>query len=363
MKIGILSLSVAMGSGQSRFAINLSRGLVAMRNEVTIFAYSCDFENIEKLRRSNIDVFSYKNKLSTFDLYRSISDSKKIFSVMLRMINNASLCDYYLVLSDELVGISDYKRDKKWIYLSNGDLTLLFMNQAFLDRYYPYSHFLKKRFVAQLMNHQNSSLNYDYLFANSKFTKAIMSFFLNVNFTDYVYPPVDTEFFRPSIKTGEADETGYALVMLRNNAEPMAGAIQRIAKAVPVKIVGDAEVNGAVTLGRISDNDLVDVYFNATVTIGPSKQEFFGYSTAESLACGTPVIAFNHGGAVEMIDNNQNGWLVETHEELLSRLVEIFKHGYDKSMREKARQSSDKFSIPMSSKKLISLLQDYSSLV
>lgn len=354
MHLGILSFSIIIGNGQSRFAVNLSRGLVKEGINVTLFAYSCNNEEAEKLREQGLTVFAYKEKLSTIDLYRSISDSRKVFSEILRMVNDADKCDYYLVLSDELVGISKYKNNEKWIYLSNGDLTLLFMNQRFLDRYYPYSYILKKRFVAQLMRHQKRATEYDYLLANSQFTQSIMSFFLNANFIDYVYPPVNTDFFKPTLKAGGND---YAVVILRNNSEPMVDTIQRIAKVVPVKIVGEATVNGADTLGRISDADLVDIYSNATVTIGPSKQEFFGYATAESLSCGTPVIAFNHGGAVELVENNQNGWLVETHEELLNRLVEIFEQGYDKSIRENARKSTEKFSISGSSKKFMSLLK------
>ena len=145
--------------------------------------------------------------------------------------------------------------------------------------------------------------------------------------------------------------------MKRNDAEPMVGTIERVARKIPVKIVGRARINGATTLGNISDKDLVDVYSNASVTIGPSKQEFFGYATAESLSCGTPVIAFKRGAAVEMIEHNQNGWLVNSQEELLGKLVEIFEHGYEKSMRETARRSAERFSISASSNKLISLLR------
>ena len=110
-------------------------------------------------------------------------------------------------------------------------------------------------------------------------------------------------------------------------------------------------------MGRISDHELVKAYSNATVTIGSSLQEFFGYSTAESLSCGTPVIAFNQGGAVELIENNENGWLVESPKELLNRVEEIFNCEYDKNIRGKARSSSVKFSIPASAKKLVNLLQ------
>ena len=356
MRIGILSFNIASGSGQSRFAINLSKGLISEGKNVSLFAYSCSKEDTEKLRSLGLTVFSCKIKLSKIDLYRSISDSSKVFSEMLKIVKNTELCDYYLVLSDELLGILSYKERGNWAYLSNGDLTLLFLNQGFLDKYSPYTHFLKRRFVSQLMGHQSKILNYRYLFANSKFTQTIMSFVLNTDFTDYIYPPVDTEFFRRSDKSG-GGEKSYALVMLRNNAEPMVGTIQRVAKEIPVKIVGEAKVNGAVTLGRISDEVLVDAYSNALVTIGPSKQEFFGYATAESLSCGTPVIAFKRGAAVEMIDHNQNGWLVDTQEELLSKLVEIFEHGYDKSMRDNARKSAEKFSISASSNKLLDLLQ------
>ena len=357
MRIGILSFNIASGSGQSRFAINLSRGLISEGKNVSIFAYSCSNEDAEKLRRQGLTVFSYKIKLSNIDLYRAISDSSKVFSEMLKIIRNTEQCDYYLVLSDELLGILSYKERGKWAYLSNGDPTLLFLNQGFLDRYSPYTHFLKRRFVSQLMRHQSKILNYDRLFANSKFTQVIMSFILNTDFIDYIYPPVDIKFFRRSFKSCDDGQKSYALVMLRNNAEPMVGTIQRIAKKIPVKIVGEAKVNGATTLGRISDEDLVYAYSNALVTIGPSKQEFFGYATAESLSCGTPVIAFKRGAAVEMIDHNQNGWLVNTQEELLSKLVEIFEHGYDKSMRDMARRSAEKFSISASSNKLINLLQ------
>jgi len=354
MRIGILSFDIATGSGQSRFAVNLSRGLLIKGFNVTIFAYSCSSEDAETLRKYGIDVYAYKEKLKTIDLYREISDSRKVFSEMLRMVRSADKCDFYLVLNDSLVGISNYKEGGKWIYLSQGDMTLLFLNQRFLDRYYPYSLLLKRRFVTQLIRHQKSVMNYDYLFANSQFTRSIMSFILNANFTNYVYPPVDTEFFKPVIKNSEEN---YVLAMLRNNTEPMYQAVQRIARAVPVKIVGNARVEGAVTLGRIPEQELVELYSNARLTIGSSMQEYFGYSTAESFACGTPVLAFNLGGAAEMIDNNKNGWLVETQDEMIHRVTEIFNRGYEEGMRENARKSSEKFSIPASTEKFLDALQ------
>ena len=230
MRIGILTFSISFGNGQSRFAINLSRGLIDKGKDVSLFSYSCSIEDAEKLRSTGITVFSYKIKLSKIDMYRSISDSDKVFSELLKIVRNTEPCDYYLVLSDELQGILNYKERGKWAYLSNGDLTLLFLNKGFLDKYSPYTHFIKNRFVSQLLRHQNKILNYNYLFANSKFAQTIMSFVLNNNFTDYIYPPVDTEIFRRNSKSNDGTEKNYALVMLRNNAEPMVTTIQQLAK-------------------------------------------------------------------------------------------------------------------------------------
>ena len=42
-----------------------------------------------------------------------------------------------------------------------------------------------------------------------------------------------------------------------------------------------------------------------------SQIEAFGLKALESLACETPVIALNKGGYKEIIDNGQNGFLVE----------------------------------------------------
>jgi glycosyltransferase involved in cell wall biosynthesis len=39
--------------------------------------------------------------------------------------------------------------------------------------------------------------------------------------------------------------------------------------------------------------------------------EPFGLSVIESMACGTPVIAFDRGSMPELIENGKNGFLVE----------------------------------------------------
>jgi glycosyltransferase involved in cell wall biosynthesis len=45
--------------------------------------------------------------------------------------------------------------------------------------------------------------------------------------------------------------------------------------------------------------------------IVPSKHENLPFTIMESLACGTPVVAFNIGGNADMIDHKENGYLVK----------------------------------------------------
>jgi len=63
-------------------------------------------------------------------------------------------------------------------------------------------------------------------------------------------------------------------------------------------------------LGRLHDDlSLVLAYSAADVFIMPSRQEAFGQTALESLACGTPVVAFDIGGLPDMVTHRENGWL------------------------------------------------------
>lgn len=63
-------------------------------------------------------------------------------------------------------------------------------------------------------------------------------------------------------------------------------------------------------LGHLNDEiSLALVYSAADVMIVPSIQEAFGQTASESLACGTPVVAFDATGLKDIIDHQQNGYL------------------------------------------------------
>jgi glycosyltransferase involved in cell wall biosynthesis len=65
-------------------------------------------------------------------------------------------------------------------------------------------------------------------------------------------------------------------------------------------------------LGRFYDDlSLVLSYSAADVMIVPSVQEAFGQTASESLACGTPVVAFRATGLPDIVSHEQDGYLAE----------------------------------------------------
>lgn len=65
-------------------------------------------------------------------------------------------------------------------------------------------------------------------------------------------------------------------------------------------------------LGNIQDEKkLAEIYSSADVFVAPSIQENLANTVLESLACGTPVVAFDVGGMPDAIDHMKNGYLAK----------------------------------------------------
>ena len=75
-------------------------------------------------------------------------------------------------------------------------------------------------------------------------------------------------------------------------------------------------------MGRLNDDiGLAVLYSAADVTVTPSMQEAFGMTASESMACGTPVVAFGVAGPLDVVDHKLNGYLAIPYD------VEDFSNG------------------------------------
>jgi glycosyltransferase involved in cell wall biosynthesis len=63
-------------------------------------------------------------------------------------------------------------------------------------------------------------------------------------------------------------------------------------------------------LGRVSNEEVRDLYRRAAVTLLPGEEDF-GIVPLEAQACGRPVVAFARGGALETVKPGETGLLVD----------------------------------------------------
>ena len=96
-------------------------------------------------------------------------------------------------------------------------------------------------------------------------------------------------------------------------------ALRQSARDVKLVFAGDgperarlaAECPDAIFMGMCSHAQLAMLYASADLFLFTSLTETFGNVTLESLASGTPVLAFDCAAASELLHSGQNGWLVQ----------------------------------------------------
>jgi glycosyltransferase involved in cell wall biosynthesis len=116
-------------------------------------------------------------------------------------------------------------------------------------------------------------------------------------------------------------------------------------------------------VGYVHDDLLLTaIYAAADVMVVPSVQEVFGQTAIESMACGTPVIAFNGTGLQDIVTHQETGYLAQPFEvQDLARgiawvLAEPERH---KTLCLKARETCvTQFSAPIQAERYLSLYKE-----
>lgn len=327
MHVRILPYSLGnLTSGQARFARILAGGLRKVGVDVSIRSAWSSREALAQLSSSGIDASSLR--------VGSPSATRQAIDILLprRLLKDLSAAatrdgkaDWVLVLSDELVGAGPYLGDRQRnAYISNGDFMVLFFNDAFYRNAGIGMTLASWTASSVLRSHANAVRSYDLFLGNSVFTKNFMSYLYGVPCQGVCYPPVDFDLFHPRAPKASPP---FVLTLARNLREQGVQTLERIAREVPLKVVGGLQVRGATALGVVGDSALAELYSRATIVVSAVVSEFYGYSVAEALACGTPVVSYSVCGPGELVRDGVNGWVVDSSEALIATTVRRLKEG------------------------------------
>lgn len=134
-----------------------------------------------------------------------------------------------------------------------------------------------------------------------------------------VYPPVMTEFFR---KSSTDTNQGYFLIVGRlENYRRIWHVLDAFSSSnLELRVVGCGSAmpnmrrrfeSGLIRfMGRVSDIDLRKLYSEAIAHIIPGEEDFC-MTAVEAMACGSPIIAFKKGGALETVIEGETGIFLE----------------------------------------------------
>ena len=185
-----------------------------------------------------------------------------------------------------------------------------------------------------------------WIYANSGYTATLFKS-LGLRSGDVIFPPVDTDKFKPTTETPSED---YALTYFGKETK-YATIVKLADNGVKIKAFGgkmppfskDALVHPNIEfLGTINDRQLAALYSNALFTIFPFTNEPFGYVPVESMSCGTPTLSFNRQGPAETIVDGKTGWLVKSDSDMVECGKRLWKQKYDPKMRGSCRKHAKK---------------------
>jgi len=173
----------------------------------------------------------------------------------------------------------------------------------------------------------------DIILANSNFIKEKINNYYGRE-AKVIYPPVDAGIF---FRDNSVPKTAYFLATGRLLHYKRFDLVIEAFKVLglPLKIVGSGPEEPA--LRKLADghkniefvpfinnqNELRKIYSQARALIFPQVEDF-GLVAAESLACGTPVVAINAGGAKEIITEKSGILFAEQTSECLALAVKKF---------------------------------------
>jgi len=354
MRFTIISADIGhRTSGQSRFAVNLARGLRSAGSEVTVVAAQILPNACSTLAEAGVRTRTLGEvTTTTLAKARLMSRFSRVGEELAELAKQETRTDWFVALSDSAVSASVALGRENSIYISNGDLALMFLSPSFYATSGAGRWLLSRDAASIILRNAKHAAEFRLRLANSEFCRNFMSYLYNLPFQGVIYPPVDTDAFK---STGEPRQASV-VALARNRNEPGFPLLEKLAKVANLTVIGGAKIGGARNLGEVEDSVLIHELSRAYVTACPGISEFFGYLAAESLACGTPVVAFDACGPAELVKRGNAGWLAAGDSEFLSLVHSAALTPPSPELQSAARESAAELSLRASADRLMYLV-------
>ncbi|OGY85599.1 MAG: hypothetical protein A2233_03190 [Candidatus Kerfeldbacteria bacterium RIFOXYA2_FULL_38_24] len=177
----------------------------------------------------------------------------------------------------------------------------------------------------------------DYYIANSQLVQKRIQKYYHRNST-VIYPPVQASRFTtvPKEKVDKYFLAGGRIVPYKK-FDLLVDVFNTIGK--PLKIFGDGPARVALQkkarpniefVGRASDEKLQELYAHCAAFLNPQEEDF-GITMIEAMAAGRPVIAYNKGGAEEIVEHGKTGLLLDYQawEDFADALIDFDPQAFD----------------------------------
>ena len=202
----------------------------------------------------------------------------------------------------------------------------------------------------------------DYFIANSHTVEDRIQKYYNRN-SKVIYPPVNLQDFTPKAKPGGSYYLAGGRLVPYKRFDLIVKAFNRL--GIPLKIFGagpeferlkEMARDHIELLGYVTDEERSKLYRGAKAFINPQVEDF-GITPIESMASGTPVIAFAEGGALETVINGDTGVLFDEQrwEEISDIVIRFKENDFDPK---KLNQHAQKFGTNVFKQRLMSFVNE-----